>query len=546
MTSRARAYRATHAPGEEFRPVLPEFHRYIARPAPGVDGLARTVHLPVATVRGALSSFTDARQNPRAVRVCAGTSCVLAGGEAVWRELSARQPCESVYCLGYCDRSPAAMTPAGNVAIQIGSSRLAELGGEPAHPPPPSVRCEARHAVVTRRLGPGSTGDPLEYTGLKRALGLAPAAVIDAVLAAGVRGRGGAAFLAGRKWQLAAAAEGRPKFIVTNGDEGDPGSFIDRELMERDPHGVLEGMAICAHAVGAERGIVFIRSEYPVSARVMNGAVEEAQRAGLLGPDALGPGRAFDVEVIQGMGSYVCGEETALLAAIEGQRGEVWPRPPFPVQSGVFGCPTVVNNVETIVNVPWILEHGAAAYAAMGTAESRGTKAVCFNHGFGRPGIAEVEFGLPLNEVIARVGGGGAGGAPLEAVLVGGPMGSIVLPEDWDIPLCFTAMARRGINLGHAGLVAIPRGVDWRSFLHHLLIFMRDESCGKCVPCRLGTTRAHELSAAGLQAESARELEGILGVMREASLCAFGRETPGPVSTILSRFGDRVIGRAQS
>lgn len=384
----------------------------------------------------------------------------------------------------------------------------------------------------------------MAYAGLARALAMKPEAVVDLVLAAGLRGRGGAAFHAARKWQLAARAEGYPKFVVTNGDEGDPGSFIDRELMERDPHGVLEGMAICAHAIGATRGIVFIRSEYPVSVEVMERAIGDAERAGKIGPAARGPGRGFEVEVVKGMGSYVCGEETALLAAIEGQRGEVWPRPPYPVESGLFGRPTVVNNVETIVNVPWILERGPEAYAAMGTAESRGTKAVCFNRGFARPGIAEVEFGRPLREVIEGIGGGGAGGVGLEAVLVGGPMGSIVLPEEWDAPLCFTAMGKRGINLGHAGLVAIPRGTDWRALLHHLLTFMKQESCGKCTPCRLGTTRCHELAAGGLTADSLAEVERILDVMREASLCAFGRETPGPVSTVLRRFGDRLIGGA--
>ncbi|MCC6678520.1 MAG: protein disulfide oxidoreductase [Phycisphaerales bacterium] len=546
MTTRARAFRATHAPGAEFNPVLPEFHRHAeSAGSTGADAaaLARTVHLPVASVRAALSSFTEARHDAAAVRVCAGTSCVLAGGPAIAGELRKQHHCEMVYCLGYCDRSPAAMTPSGRVVTGLTPSRFAELRGDPAHPAPPSIRCEARHAVVTRRLGAGEAGDPLAYRGLHRALSMRPDAVTDMVMAAGVRGRGGAAFHAARKWQLAARAPGYPKFVVTNGDEGDPGSFIDRELMERDPHGVLEGMAICAHAIGATRGIVFIRSEYPVSVQVMERAIIEAKSAGRLGRDALGPGRAFDVEVVRGMGSYVCGEETALLAAIEGQRGEVWPRPPYPVDSGVFGRPTVVNNVETIVNVPWILEHGAEAYAEMGTPDSRGTKAVCFNHGFARPGIAEVEFGLPLREVIERHGGGGAGGEPLEAVMVGGPMGSIVLPQDWDAPLCFTAMGRRGINLGHAGLVAIPRGTDWKAFLYHLLVFMKNESCGKCVPCRLGTARCHELATGGLMPESVEEVERILDVMREASLCAFGRETPGPVFTVLQRFRDKAIGR---
>ncbi len=311
--------------------------------------------------------------------------------------------------------------------------------------------------------------------------------------------------------------------------------------MERDPHSIIEGMAIAGHAVGASRGIVFVRSEYPVSVDVMNTAIKRATDAGFLGKDALGKGKAFDIEVVRGMGSYVCGEETALLGAIEGMRGEVWPRPPYPIESGVFGRPTVVDNVETLNNLPWIMEHGAAAFASMGTADSKGTKALCFNKGFARPGIVEIEFGMSLGDAIENLAGGGAGGVELEAVLVGGPMGSIVTPDQWDAPICFTAMVKRGINLGHAGIVAIPKPADWGAMLKHLLAFMRDESCGKCVPCRLGSTRAYEMAMGGLSRRDLPNVERILALMKEASLCAFGRETPGPVKTILEKFGDRIF-----
>jgi len=383
------------------------------------------------------------------------------------------------------------------------------------------------------------------YTGLAAALRMTPTRVVDTLLASGAKGRGGAAYPTGRKWKLAAAAKGEPKFVVANGDEGDPGSFVDRELMERDPHGILEGMAICAHAIGATRGMVFIRHEYPVATRVMSDAIEVATSVGLLGPEALGPGRGFMIEVVRGMGSYVCGEETALLAAIEGERGEVRPRPPFPVEAGVFGRPTVVDNVETLANVPWIMEHGVQAYASMGTADSKGTKALCLNKGFANPGIVEVEFGGSLRDVIDRIGGGGASGEEIVAVLLGGPMGSIVLPDQWDVPICFAAMQRSGINLGHGGLVAIPASVDWSQLLRHLLGFMRDESCGKCSPCRLGSMRLHEIASGGLNAQSVEEFKSILALMRHASLCAFGRETPGPIEAILSRVGGDVVKEAR-
>lgn len=552
MTTRGRAYRTTHAPTESLTPALPAFHAYVERGAAGESAvdLARTVHLPVATTRGALSSFSESGTDAEAVRVCAGTSCLLAGGADLSRELSRQRRCEPVYCLGYCDRSPVAMSPAGRVVPLLTRERFAELAPDavPSHPPPPSIRCTARHAVVTERLASNQSAlvsNPA-YDGLAASLQMTPDRVIEALVSSGLRGRGGAAYPTGAKWRAATLAPGEPKFIVANGDEGDPGSFIDRELMERDPHAILEGMAIAAHAIGASRGIVFIRSEYPVAAAVMARAIADGVAWGVLGENSLGAGRDFDVQVVRGMGSYVCGEETALLAAIEGQRGEVWPRPPYPVERGLFGRPTVVDNVETLVNVPWIMKHGPALYASMGAPDSKGTKAVCLNQGFARPGIVEVEFGVPLREVIEELGEGGAGGSELEAVLLGGPMGSIVTPEQWDAPVCFLGMARRGINLGHAGLVAIPRSADWRAILQHLLTFMRDESCGKCLPCRLGSARAHEIAHRGLTSENLGEFERILALMKDASLCAFGRETPGPVRTILQRFGDRILAEAKS
>ncbi|CAG0984995.1 bidirectional [NiFe] hydrogenase diaphorase subunit [Phycisphaerales bacterium] len=549
MSAASGAFRKTHAPDQAVEAVLPVLHEAAAdgplRTPADASALARCVSLPVATVRGAMSSFSEVGRDPASVRVCAGTSCMLAGGGPLARELSARRPCHPVYCLGYCDRSPAALTPSGCVVLGADAAAIDAVAEDSAlpHPPPPSVRCVARHAIVTARLlrpDAGATRIP-RYDGLAAALRLAPDQVVAAVMASGLRGRGGAAFPTGRKWQLAAAAPGEPKFIVANGDEGDPGSFIDRELMERDPHAILEGMAIAAHAIGATRGYVFIRSEYPVSVWRMKRAVADATMAGVLGEGAPGREKGLRIEVVQGLGSYVCGEETALLSAIEGQRGEVRPRPPYPVEAGLFGLPTVVDNVETLADIPWILEHGAEAYSQLGTPDSRGTKAICLNHGFARPGIVEVEFGVTLREVIENLAGGGAGGAEIEAVLLGGPMGSIVTPDQWDAPICFTGMSRRDITLGHGGLVAIPKGSDWRAILRHLLVFMRDESCGKCVPCRLGSARAYELAREGLSGESLAILRRILGTMTDASLCAFGRETPGPVRTILEKFGGRVM-----
>lgn len=547
MSVASRNYARTHAPEEALRSVLPVYEEMLRQGASIAEIAAHTRRSGVG-VRGAVSSFADPGEGHGVVQVCAGTSCMLCAERGLARALRREAPTRPVYCLGYCDRSPAMMTPEGTVVtgLTIGTIDQALTCSRPDLPPPASVRCAAREAVVTGRLMQ-VTAPPEqcpEYRGLRAALLLAPAEVVEAVVASGIRGRGGAAYPTGQKWKLGLAATGSPKFIVANGDEGDPGSFIDRELMERDPHAILEGMAIAAHAVGASRGVVFIRSEYPVASDVMSRAIASAERAGFLGRDALGAGRGFGVEVVRGMGSYVCGEETALLNAIEGERGEVRPRPPFPVEAGLFGKPTVVDNVETLANMGWIMQRGAWAYAALGSPESKGTKAICLNAGFASPGIVEVEFGVTLREVIEGHGGGGAGGVELEGVLLGGPMGSIVTPDDWDVPVCFTAMARRGVTLGHAGLVAIPKPADWGRILLHLVTFMRDESCGKCVPCRLGSSRAYDIVREGLSVRTLEEFQRIMSLMKVASLCAFGRETPNPVTTVLTKFGARVLGGA--
>ena len=327
------------------------------------------------------------------------------------------------------------------------------------------------------------------YQALAKALRGSPQELLDTVEHSEQRGRGGAGFLTGAKWRSCARAPGEPKYVVVNGDEGDPGSFIDRVLMEDDPHSVLEGLILCAYAVGASQGIIFIRSEYPRAIACMRQALAAAYEQGILGASVLGSKFALEVSVCPGSGSYVCGEETAMLNAIEGWRGEVRIRPPYPAVEGLYGKPTVVNNVETLVSIPFIVERGPEVYAAFGTARSKGTKVFSLNHGFARPGLVEVEFGITLLEVVAEAGKG-AGGQRLDAAILGGPMGSVLLPHEWGVPVCYVHMADKGIQLGHGGLVAIPEGTDFRALLEHWLEFMMDESCGKCVPCRLGSKRA--------------------------------------------------------
>jgi NADH:ubiquinone oxidoreductase subunit F (NADH-binding) len=495
--------------------------------------------LPVAELRAALASYADLARPGPVPRVCRGTSCHLHGAAELSARLAERRA-RGAYCLGHCDRSPVVLDESGRVHTRCGTDPAETL----LAPPPvdadaSSVRCLAPEPVVTRRIGRGDFSALARaradgaWSALERALRSPPEAVLDALERSGERGRGGAGFSTGTKWRAAAGAPGAQKYVVANGDEGDPGSFVDRVLLEHDPHGVLEGLALCAYAVGASRGVVFIRSEYPEAIARMERAVVEARAAGVLGPELFGSGFGFDVRVFRGLGSYVCGEETALLNAIEGRRGEVRLRPPYPVEAGLWGCPTVVNNVETLVNVPWIVERGPQAFAALGTEASRGTKALCLNASFPGAGIVEVAFGASLREVLEGEGRLPMDRAHVEALLVGGPMGSVVLPEESDVPICYRELGARGIRLGHGGVVAVPAGADLEAlFLHHLE-FMARESCGKCVPCRAGSARAFELARTSGLARG-DELAGLLDVAEAASLCAFGQGMPAPLRRLLA------------
>jgi len=505
-----------------------------------IKQLSHEVALPEAAVRGAVSYFSDLHESPEAVRVCIGTSCVLAGGKDLLTEASRRTECRGVYCLGFCDRSPAALR-SDERAVALNGHASVEPLFDPSFPEPtrPVISSVAKKTIVTRRIGRGdfSALGPARadgaYETLAKVRRVRPDDVIMEMERSGERGRGGAGFPTGTKWRRCAEVASDTKYVIANGDEGDPGSFIDRVLMEDDPHSIIEGMAICGHAVGAHKGVVYIRSEYPRAMERMRIAIHAATDAGLLGE--------FELSIFPGMGSYVCGEETAMLNAIEGVRGEVRLRPPYPVVEGLFGKPTVVNNVETLVNVPWILEQGATEYAALGTKSSPGTKAMCLNHGFAAPGILEIEFGRSLKDIIERDARGGAGGKKLEAVLIGGPMGSVALPSQWDVPVCYQAMAERNLILGHAGLVAVPEGTNLRKLFLHWIEFMAGESCGKCVPCRLGSKQALDVAQNADASQTRAQLETLFDVMARGSLCAFGQLMPGPMTQMLQYFGDRIL-----
>ncbi len=379
------------------------------------------------------------------------------------------------------------------------------------------------------------------WRGLERALAMASAEIVETIVRSGLRGRGGAGFPTGVKWRTALQAEGARKFIVCNADEGDSGTFADRMLMEGDPFCLIEGMAIAAIAVGATRGYVYIRSEYPHAVEVMRAAIALASRAGVLGAKLMGAPQAFELEVRVGAGAYVCGEETALLESIEGRRGQVRARPPLPAHRGLFGCPTIVNNVLSLAAVPFILAEGAAAYAELGCGRSRGTMPIQLAGNVRRGGLFETAFGIPLGELVDDVAGGTASGRPVRAVQVGGPLGAYFPRALFDTPFDYEAFAARDGLIGHGGVVVFDDSVDMARQARFALEFCAVESCGKCTPCRIGSVRGTEvldrlLRGEGNPADQLELIADLCETLKFGSLCALGGFTPYPVMSALRHF----------
>ncbi|MYZ49605.1 NADH-ubiquinone oxidoreductase-F iron-sulfur binding region domain-containing protein [Propylenella binzhouense] len=385
------------------------------------------------------------------------------------------------------------------------------------------------------------------YRGLERALAMDSAAIVDAVKLSGLRGRGGAGFPTGIKWDTVRLAAADRKYVVCNADEGDSGTFADRMLMEGDPFLLLEGMTIAGLAVGAEKGFVYLRSEYPLAQVALEAAVAAARRAGHLGADILGSGRRFEIEVRMGAGAYVCGEETALLESLEGKRGLVRAKPPLPAHKGLFGRPTVVNNVISLAAVPFILAEGAEAYRDHGMGRSRGTMPVQLAGNVRHGGLFETAFGITLGALVEEIGGGTASGLPVRAVQVGGPLGAYFPPALFDTPFDYEAFAARDGLIGHGGIVVFDDTVDMAEQARFAFEFCAIESCGKCTPCRIGSTRGAEV-VARIQAgdDVARNLALVADLcetMKFGSLCALGGFTPYPVTSALVHFPED-FGRA--
>jgi formate dehydrogenase iron-sulfur subunit len=378
--------------------------------------------------------------------------------------------------------------------------------------------------------------------GLLAALAMPPADVVETVVDSGLRGRGGAGFPTGIKWRTVLGAEADLKFVCCNADEGDSGTYADRMLIEGDPFTLIEGMTIAAYAVGAAEGYVYLRSEYPDAVATLKDAIERARDEGWLGPDILGSGFGFDLHVRVGAGAYICGEETSMLESLEGKRGMVRAKPPIPALEGLFGRPTVVNNVLSLATVPIILADGAAHYTAHGTGRSRGTSVFQLGGNVARGGIVETAFGITLGELVNDFGGGTSSGRPVRAVQVGGPLGAYLPVEQFDLPMDYEAFAAAGAMVGHGGIVVFDETVDMAAMARFAFEFCAAESCGKCTPCRVGAVRGVEtidrIVSGTDRAKNLVVLEDLCELMTDGSLCAMGGLTPMPVRSAVRHFGE--------
>lgn len=406
--------------------------------------------------------------------------------------------------------------------------------------------CLARVGVIDP-LSPDDYVGHGGLAGLRRAFELGPAAVLGEVTDSGLRGRGGAGFPAGIKWETVANAAGDLKFVCCNADEGDSGTFADRVVMEGDPFSLLEGMTIAGYAVGAAEGYIYLRSEYPDAAAVIRKAIQIARARGWLGENILGSGFSFDVHLRIGGGAYICGEETSMLESLEGKRGLVRAKPPLPAITGLFGMPTVVNNVLTLVSVPAVLADGGRAYAALGVDRSRGTQVFQLGGNIARGGLFETAFGISLAELVNGYGGGCRSGRPVRAVQVGGPLGAYIPGDHLDLPTDYEAFAAAGAMLGHGGIVVFDDSVDMASMARFAFAFCAEESCGKCTPCRVGSVRGVEVIDRIVGGEDPDDNLALLGdlceLMTEGSLCAMGGLTPNPVRSALLHFPEDFTAR---
>ena len=563
---------AARAERHQLLPTLHALHEKTGWISPGaLNYIARRLTIPPADVYGVATFyalFSTEPRSPRVLHVCDDVVCRCAGSQALIDTLTEQVGPEGTDvdgaswhvspCLGQCDRAPAALViESGSVPVErelteVSAEKLVDVihGATPVAPasavPPqagqPGLRLLGRIGFVD----PDSLDDYRAhggYAALRRAFELGPDGVIREVLDSKLMGRGGAAFPTGRKWDAVARQPRRPHYLICNADESEPGTFKDRVMMEGDPFAVIESMTIAAYATNCEHGFLYLRGEYPLAQRRLENALQQARERQFLGENIFGQGFNFDIEVRKGAGAYICGEETAIFGSIEGYRGEPRNKPPFPVERGLFGKPTVVNNVETLANVIPILLEGGEAFAAIGTERSTGPKLFCVAGAVQQPGTYEVPFGTTLRQLLELAGGVPAGHR-LRAVLLGGAAGSFITSEQLDLPLTFEDVRAADTTLGSGVVVAIDERVDIGGLLMVIAGFFRDESCGQCVPCRVGTVRQEEALARLNSGQTRGSVEDEFALiaeigeaMRDASICGLGQTASAAIESAINRLG---------
>lgn len=504
-----------------------------------LEALAREYLIGNANLYGSVSfyDFLKPENKGKKVYVCNGSACLTAGTQpALLDKLSQHYTSDEIgemCCLGRCHE---------NSSFHIGGRNYS--GQDIDHID--EIKSTSRRTI--EKYNVGSIGTPIltapygsvdaYYTIFESCLKRDPVELLGELRESGVRGRGGAGFSMAFKLDSCRQQNSDIKFIVCNADEGDPGAFSDRYIMEQRPHSLLMGMMMAGYITGAAAGVVYIRGEYPESVDIITEAIADIRDKGFLGKNIKGSGFDFEFKVIKAQGAYICGEETALLSSIEGQRPEVRTRPPYPTQQGLFNRPTVVNNVETLANLPYIMQHGGKAFASIGTAKSTGTKLISLDSYFNTPGLYEVDMGTPLHDVVYKLGGGFR--KPVKAMHIGGPLGGLVpVTEIPKLTVDFDSFAREGFLLGHASVVCIPEDFPIVQYIEHLFRFTAHESCGKCFPCRLGSTRGYEMLAKAQQGSYKIEktlMTDLLETLETGSLCALGGGLPLPVKNAMKYF----------
>lgn len=514
------------------------------------------------------SELTTNEQYAHTVNVCLGTGCMSAQGDLVKDALSEEvaskgldRQCQvrQTGCMGLCAKGPLVTVDAGtngrelmyeHVKVEDVPELIDSLDKTPlkrllSDLDVPFFNRQVR--IVRENSGlidPERIEDYIAHDGyvaLVRAVSeMLPNEVIDEVVASGLRGRGGGGYPTGLKWTTVAKADGDTKYIICNADEGDPGAFMDRSVLESDPHRVLEGMAIAGYALGASQGYIYVRGEYPLAVARLKKAISQARRLNLLGSNIGGTTFGFHVDIRLGAGAFVCGEETALIASIEGKRGQPRPRPPYPAELGLWGKPTLINNVETLANIPPIVRNGGEWYASIGTPTSKGTKVFALAGKINNTGLIEVPMGMPLREIIYDIGGGVTGGKRCKAIQTGGPSGGCIPEELLDTPVDYESLAKLGSIMGSGGLIVMDESSSMVDVARYFMEFCMTESCGKCVPCRVGTVHMHDLLLKFSRNEASPRdlelLEELCEMVRNMSLCGLGQTAPNPVVSTLRFF----------